>query len=659
MRTLLAWIGLLALCALLVSGCGGGGSSNSLVGATGAITGLVSDSASAALTRAAGTATVGVDGLDATVTPGDDGAFTLGGIPAGLHTLVVRNGRHAGSLVVAVAGGKTTDIGSIVTGPAGQISGIVRSAADSLPVAGARVTATLAVLTNTADQQPVPVRIARTSGSGSYVLDGLPVGSYLVTIDKPGFESLSLSLDVSDGATTPGDASLTPAAPPADAGAVSGTAWLVDDTGAATPLAGVLIRLTQPDDSAATDPAPSSAVDANGNEISLHEGDAKPVRHGYLTYTADDGTYTLKNVPAGAYLAVAVRPGMEPDRETVIITAGATASQDFKLALRKVESGIVSGVVTDAGSGAPIEGARVCAIVVRPEEPVGVAAGAPLRAVARKQGGDGLVVTPGDYTLVAETGSDGSYQLVVPAKVTAVIAGARGYLPQTASVSVQIGGTVTADFTLASLTANYGAVTGQVTDQSTGLPIAGAEVRGLIPIAWPAVDGSSTMVFPNELPLETKTDEAGNYTLKLPAGEASLAVSKYGYARQVVSVTVTANASVTQDVALAPVSTSTVTLGGAVYQRDASGAKTPVAGATVYVDSLEIILMGAASPVAQTLTAVTGDDGTYSLALAPGKYVCYAAKDALRSRTLSVGIHGDTSLDFFFASVPILPPVEQ
>ena len=63
--------------------------------------------------------------------------------------------------------------------------------------------------------------------------------------------------------------------------------------------------------------------------------------------TGDDGRFTIANVPAGTYEALAQREHLSAARQTVIVTAGATSTVDFALTIEaaheEVEAGRVRG----------------------------------------------------------------------------------------------------------------------------------------------------------------------------------------------------------------------------------------------------------------------------------------------------------------------------
>lgn len=158
-----------------------------------------------------------------------------------------------------------------------------------------------------------------------------------------------------------------------------------------------------------------------------------------------------------------------------------------------------------------------------------------------------------------------------------------------------------------------GTVEGQITDSSTGQPIAGAVVN--------LVDGWNSDV----------TDENGFYSITLPADDVELAVSAFGYADATIMATVPEDGTITENLALAPLAAGTVS--GLVT--DSNG--TPVAGAVV---------TALGTPVAG---AVTGADGTYALSLPSGMGAYYdlqARASGMGTVQQTVEVTGDVTVNF-------------
>ncbi|MCX6376446.1 MAG: carboxypeptidase regulatory-like domain-containing protein, partial [Armatimonadetes bacterium] len=439
---------------VLLVGCGGGGGKGpSLSGGFGKIIGTVTDSASVDTTRAPRSPiTIEVDGTDISAEAGSDGRFALNRVPVGMHTLIARTEGRACALVVNVESDQETDVGEVVLEDAGQISGLVTSADTHKLISGALVTVAELVFT-AEDEMPHPVRGCHTNASGSYTVSALPVGDYLVTISKAGYQECSLELTVEAGATTPGDAALAPDVA-AETGTLSGTVYLRADSGDPTPLAGVLVRVTPKDEPVEIQPLPDDAIDEDGEVVDLYPDDddvppPPPLKSGdstmperfsdeYYAFSDENGKYTIDGIPAGEYTAMAVRPGLQPDRQPVTITVNATTTQDFILALNTPRFGVIEGTVTDTVTKAPIAGASVRAIIGR----------GPLLADRspgnRGEAGEGGVISPdpGHCIMFAITDENGHYGLKVPAVARGVVVRAVGYEPRRVEISLTPGQTL-------------------------------------------------------------------------------------------------------------------------------------------------------------------------------------------------------------------------
>ncbi len=490
------------------AGCGSGGG-GSTVTRTGQISGRIADLAQS---RAVGTVTVTLDDSMVSVPAGADGKFTLSNVSVGLHTLVARSFSKAAAIVAEVSEGEQTDVGDVGLKDAGQISGLVASAATHAPLPDSHVTVTEMVADNSATILPHPVRGAHTDGSGSYTITGIPVGQYLVNVSHDGYDSISLSIFVVAGSTSPGDAALTPAAP-ASKGSMTGTVSLIADDGTQHPLAAALVRLAHKTDPQPLKPLPANIVQmAQGGQPVLFPTD----RHDreLCTFTDDNGAYTLQGVPAGDYVAVAVRPGLEPNQKPVTIPAEGSVTVDFALHLRKPRVGIVQGVVTDSGTGKPIKGAQVGVIL-------GIEPSPPQTGDNRKPASaeDGTsFITPIGFVLRTETDDTGHYQLRAPAGTRTIRAFAAGYDHKDSAVNVLAGGNVTADFSLVSNAGKQAILSGHVYRKNgdNKTPAPGANVT-----AVPEGDLHPGIA----AQFSAKTNELGEYSLTLPAGNYTIRAS--------------------------------------------------------------------------------------------------------------------------------------
>lgn len=514
--------------AMLLAGCGGGGGASSAT-ALGSISGVVAGDSAQAFTadsRTIGPATISLEGtnLSTQALPGE--RFTLSNVPPGLHTLVVRTATRATAVVVGVQGNRETNVGDMVLREAGSIAGTV-TAADGSLLPGAHVVVTEQVLTDTADAMPHPVRATRTDANGFYALSGVPVGAYLATVAKPGYETVTLTLTVAAGATTTGDAALH-ALPPAESGAMKGLATLTMEDGTQRPLGGVLVRLAPQNALNPERPAPETACDVDGNTVPLYGGPPTELPRDYYTFTADDGTYLLDGIPAGDYLAVAVRPGLDSDRTPVTITANSTVEVNFTLGLRPVQVGVVKGTVTNSADKTPIAGAWVRAIVGPQPMPM------PAEGMTRMESGaawgeHGATILPDEYLMAVRTDDQGHYTLKVPPMVTALAVYAEGFAPAQVPVGVMAGTETTADVALAPLANTDVTLTGTVTQPTaagTRTPVADATVyaQPMNLDGGPIMMGDATAA----VVYTARTDDQGAYVLPLRPGAYILHAEKDG-----------------------------------------------------------------------------------------------------------------------------------
>lgn len=425
---LMVVIALFGSLALLISGCGGGGECGT--SALGQVSGSIGNLAPGS------TATVRIEGADASAVVAPDGTFVLDGVPAGVQTLVAVSGTdgQAAAVCVWVEPGKVTNVGRLALRDAGQISGLVTSQATGDPVAGALVTVVEEVSSGP-DQMAHPVRVAYTDRAGSYTVSGLPAGDYVVTVDKEGFESASLSVTVNARATSTGDVALVPVSP-AETGSVEGIVFVRNADGTTTPLAGVLVRLADLGDPYILEPLPlRAAPPSRGVDDSWTP--PSPYRD-YCAFTDENGEYSIEGVPAGHYLAVAVRPGFEPERKEVDVVSGETVTVDFLLTAERPRFGTVEGTVTDSVTGKPIPGALVVAVVDF------------ITPCLQLPGGCGGMIYPDPCVSLMKTmtDADGHYRLLVPGFVTKIGFSKQGYQAQEVDVEVVLGGTVTLDVSL-------------------------------------------------------------------------------------------------------------------------------------------------------------------------------------------------------------------
>ena len=291
---------------------------------------------------------------------------------------------------------------------------------------------------------------------GGYHIAHLPPGPYVVSAEKWGWNGGSYpeTLMVVNNSFENIDIYLTPGGE--DLGSISG---VITDAASGEPIAGAHV------------------VARSGN-------------HFERAVDSDDfGNYTIEGLFPGVYHVSAHKQGYVPGEypEPVPVEGNDVTGIDIALHVF-VPTGIM-GMVTDAGSGEPIAGARV----------------------------DAVSIDDHRTHRFAMTGEDGAYVLEVPPGEYHVEAHAWGYVPQTypENVIVPEDGFVDGiNFALAVI--NFGSISGNVSD-AEGNPVAGAVVRAR------TQDGFFRR--------HAVTDESGAYTLaEILPGTYIIHAFKFGYA---------------------------------------------------------------------------------------------------------------------------------
>jgi MYXO-CTERM domain-containing protein len=246
----------------------------------------------------------------------------------------------------------------------GGIGGTVTDAASGLPVAGA------AVSLSTGAQ-------AATGADGTYAFDGLFPRDYTVTASAPCHGDATATATVATGTTATADLSLT------DDGSCGAITGVVTDASTDLPLAGATVSL---------------------------EG-------GPALETGADGAYSFEHLAPGDYTVTATAECHVAATAPAAVAAGAPTTVDLSLATDAScdTTGAITGVVTDADTGAPLEGVAV--------------------------------TLDGDAT--ATTDAAGRYDFAdVAAGAHAVTARAECFTDADADVTVTAGATATADLAL-------------------------------------------------------------------------------------------------------------------------------------------------------------------------------------------------------------------
>jgi 5-hydroxyisourate hydrolase-like protein (transthyretin family) len=504
-------------------------------------------------------------GLGSTMTR-QDGTYAVGGIPTGSYTVgfavpaggtvnylpqYYDNAASASSAAsVAVTAGQTTTGINAALQSGGQITGVVTDAATGKPVQNASVE----LLTDSY----YFAASTMTDSNGDYTFSGLQSGTYQVAFSIGDGEYLAqnyngqnayssyTNVTVAQGSKTAGiDAALDAPAQ------IQGT---VTDSVTGSPVSGATVSTTGP----------------NGT---IH------------ATTGSDGTYTLTGLypgsytvefrpPSGAnYLSQYYNGAMSSSSATAVGVGDGADVTGINASLRT--GGQISGEVTSQATGVAVSGLWVY-----------------------------VFDSSGNSAGSAQTGADGTYTVsdLPTGNYVVEFYGTGSYIPQyyegqasyaNASPVSVTAGQVTTGVNAAML--SNGAISGTVTDASTGNPIAGAYVY----------------VYDSSGYYETSatTNSSGVYTTPgLPAGSYTVEVDATGYAPFTYSGTVSVSVGTTTSGINAA-----LTLDGAI-----SGTVTDASGQTD-LGSVSVTAYDSGGSYATSTT--TASDGSYTLNnLVPGTY---------------------------------------
>lgn len=337
---------------------------------------------------------------------GDDGAYRIDHVPAGEYLAAV----HAWGFVdsdpapVTVADGQTS-VADFALEPIsfGALEGVVTDAATGAPIVGAVVHIRPAAPGReaAADGNGGDWHHAITDDNGGYRFESVAAGSWQVHAFARSYQPAESTVEVVADQTAVLDLALT-------ALSYGRVAGYVTDAVSGEPIAGAMVRLYR---------GGQPARGAGGGQVGSWS----------WGFTDLDGGYLIENVPTGDYvLVVNARFYQASAPLPVTVLDGQTVEVD--VALQPLELGSLEGTVTDAVSGAQIEGATV--------------------AVFRGPGGD-----PGDPDHPAPgrtvTDADGHYAFdrVMPG-TWSVMAIGHGYQRGRAEAEIVAGQTAVVDLAL-------------------------------------------------------------------------------------------------------------------------------------------------------------------------------------------------------------------
>lgn len=374
----------------------------------------------------------------------------------------------------------------------GALAGTVTDATTGTPVEGAMVVG----FGNHGHRRAI------TAADGTYEIPDLRVGDQNIHCWANGYLPAMAPVVIVEGQTTVLDFAVDPLA----FGEVSG---FVTEAGSGEAVEGAMVWLRPV-----------------GKALDTESGG----HHGLIAMTGEDGSYHIPNVFAGDYSLSARAYGyLNSDPVDVVVGEGEIVTAD--LVLNPLAFGGAEGTVTDAVTGAPVEGARVFLL---PSQDRG------------GSGGGGM----GHGRLYTTTDESGFYVFedLVTASYRAVIL-APSYQRAGGAVEILEGQITTVDFSLQPLA--YGSLEGFVTDSTTGDPVANAMVmlhgRGaevVVDNGNNAKSGGWNFV---------RTDDSGFFRFdEVVTGEHRVRAFAQGYAHSGAEATVEENQTTVVEIALDP-----------------------------------------------------------------------------------------------------------
>jgi uncharacterized surface anchored protein len=513
---------------------------------------------------------------------GPDGSFFSGSLRPDTYSISTETYNYTTSIVSAtVTTGAITQVLVLLDPTPGTVNGTVDDAVSGLPVPSCAVTLY--------KQGAIQVGSRLTGPDGRYSFLTLPLGDYTVSYQATNYRSLVQSITIDTPGQTVTLSALLGLVP-------SGLRGRIVDRVTGLPVPQACLTISQvAAPLAAMTATEALATAAPGATLAAGGAPAvvPPAGTTVVTICADmDGRYVVPSLAPGSYVVSVGAPGYARTATATSPGPGETVTVDFDLTS---VHGTVGGRVTDAVSGLPIgqlpisvkdSGGGSLAVTATdldgyyrvPELPVagiiveflapieyqGVSLPADIAAdqtttldvaLARTPGSLGgtvydaatLLPLPGadvnvltpEGAPVAHTlsGSGGLYAFSSLADGSYHLRGAKaGYGAASVPVVINPGRHTTADLRLEPLP---GYVTGRVTDEETGRPLADVTVT----------------VFDHEGRLIGRvfTNAAGRYrTMDLAAGEYQLAFYLAGYARASRPATVVSDHETVVDAALSP-----------------------------------------------------------------------------------------------------------
>lgn len=273
-----------------------------LLPVTGSVSGTVRDTANNPISQ------VTVTVANRSSLTNSAGYYSLAGLAQGNYILTAtKAGYQEYSQNVSITPASTQTIEIIMESEqTGNLSGVVTISGTQTPLAGVTV-ALNNVLTVSTDSQ------------GVYHFTNIPPNTYTLTATKTGYDSHTVSVTIHGGQNNQYNFALVEETV-VPGGHVTG---IVKDAISALPLSNVI-------------------VSAGGKSME----------------TTANGEYLLENLPAGATQITGIKDNYLIYSGTVTVISEATVTKNFSLQ-PAVESGIISGYVTDGRGGPAVSGASV------------------------------------------------------------------------------------------------------------------------------------------------------------------------------------------------------------------------------------------------------------------------------------------------------------
>ncbi len=551
-----------------------------------------------------------------------DGVYSLTNVPPGNYTLSLTNPLFLPQTIAVSIAANTGAVLNVLLQPLpATLQGTVTSALDGAPVPGA--------VLNVSNQSNVRIATVTTDANGQYSLGNLPSGVTLtVSVAAPNFQLQNADFFLEPGIVRVFNPVLAPS-PASVSGTISGADGL--------PIAGATVTV----------------LDRNSNVQAE-------------TVTNATGQYTISSlVPGAAYQIRATAPGFQTSLSGLQTAPGEAATLNFIL---QPSPGSITGIVTEEGTGLPLEGisvrvydsrdvtvdttltdagglyaiaslppgsytllfsssafaARTIGATVRPGENTVVN----VRLVRLTGSMEGFVRTTSGLplvgasisvidngTVVARDTADAEGEFLISGlfpKSYTVNAAAEGFATKTLGVFIRPLETSVLEFALESTT---GIIRGTATD-SAGAPLAGA-VIGL----------NSNLLGISMLRERTVTDNQGIFLLRdIAPGDYVLSIMLRGFQNAIISTTVRADTLTTLSIPLLP---NPGSIQGTVVD-DEGAPIAPAVSVNVRINDINGGL--AATPPVDSASQFRADD------LAPGTYSVLASATGYRTESATVTV---------------------